>query len=344
MQSHTIETQLDRESWDAFVEASPLATPYHRWAWRKVIEDSFRHRTHYLSALDGSGSVRGVLPLVHMKSKIFGNFLVSVPFVNYGGVLCDSEGALQALLFAAEELRRDLGAEYVELRHLGTAVAGLPSREHKVTMLLPLNGDAQTQWTGFNAKLRNQVRKAEKNDLRCSIGQQELLDQFYPVFARNMRDLGTPVYGREFFRNVLAALPEATRILAVSYRGETIAAGIVSWYRSTMEMPWASSIGDFRALCPNNMLYWEAIRFAIGKGCTRFDFGRSTPGEGTYNFKKQWGAEPVQLYWQYLLEPGKPLPELNPKNPKYQGAIRLWKRLPVRLTSLIGPAIVRSIP
>jgi FemAB-related protein (PEP-CTERM system-associated) len=342
--SYTVTTELDRERWEAFVEASPNATSYHGYAWKKVIEQSFGHATHYLAALDGSGKVAGVLPLVHMKSRLFGNFLVSVPFVNYGGLLCESECALQALLGGAEKLRVSCGAAHVELRHLGFEVAGLPSRQHKVTMVLPLSGDPQAQWTGFNAKLRNQVRKAEKNGLSCRVGQLELLDDFYRVFARNMRDLGTPVYGKDFFRNVLTGLPETTRILAVSHQGRTIAAGIVSWYRQTMEMPWASSVGDFKALCPNNLLYWEAIQFAIGRGCSAFDFGRSTPNEGTYNFKKQWGALPVQLHWQYLLDQGEALPELSPKNPKFEAAIRIWKRLPVGLTRLVGPGIVRNIP
>lgn len=344
MQNHTVTTELDQASWDAFVGASPKATPYHSYAWKKVIEGSFQHQTHYLAALDVSGTVRGVLPLVHMKSALFGNFLVSVPFVNYGGLLCETEGALRALLLAAEKLRCSCRAEHVELRHLGFGIEGLPSREHKVTMVLPLAVDAQTQWTGFNAKLRNQVRKAEKNGLSCRIGQLELLDDFYAVFARNMRDLGTPVYGKGFFRNVLLSLTDTTRILAVSKEGKTIAAGIVSWHRGTMEMPWASSIGDYKTLCPNNLLYWEAIQFAIGKGCTGFDFGRSTPNEGTYNFKKQWGAEPVQLYWQYLLAAGKPLPELNNKNPKFEMAIRLWQKLPLPITKFFGPYIVKNIP
>lgn len=344
MQRYTTTEELDQATWDAFVDRHPQATSYHLYRWKRVIEESFGHRTHYLAALDGGGTVRGVLPLVHMKSALFGNFLVSVPFVNYGGLLCAADGARDRLLSTAEALRRDLAAEHVELRHLGSSVAGLPSREHKVTMVLPLAGDAEAQWARFNAKLRNQVRKAEKSGLTFRLGEAELLDGFYRVFARNMRDLGTPVYGKQFFRNVLAALPERARVAAISHEGRVIAAGILYWYRGTMEMPWASSIADYKPLCPNNLLYWEAIRFAIGRGCSRFDFGRSTPDEGTYNFKKQWGAEPVQLYWQYLLEPGKPLPEINPKNPKYQAAIRLWKKLPIGLTKLVGPGIVARIP
>lgn len=344
MAGFSITDQLDQPAWDAYVNGAPDATCYHLWAWKTIIAESFGHRTHYLAALDATGAVRGVLPLVHMKSALFGSFLVSVPFVNYGGLLCDSQQAQRALLEAAEKVRSSCRADHVELRHLGFGLPGLPSRQHKVTMILPLVGDVESQWTGFNAKLRNQVRKAEKSGLTSRVGGLELLDDFYDVFARNMRDLGTPVYAKGFFGKVLTVLPETTRIIAVRSDGNTIAAGIVSRYRKTAEMPWASSIAEFKPLCPNNMLYWEAIRRAIADGCTGFDFGRSTPNEGTYNFKKQWGAEPVQLHWQYLLEAGKELPELNPKNPKYEAAIKVWKRLPVAFTRLIGPGIVRNIP
>jgi FemAB-related protein (PEP-CTERM system-associated) len=330
--------------WDAFVDACPDATAYHRYGWRAVIEKSFGHTTWYLAAIDGNNDWQGILPLVSMRSMLFGNFLVSVPFVNYGGVLCATATAIQALQSAAEGLRNELHAAHVELRHAGKMPVELPTRQHKVTMVLPLEADSDSQWKAFNAKLRNQIRKAEKIGLRTVISHLDLLDEFYDVFAHNMRDLGTPVYGKCFFRNVLETFPETTRIIAVRRGEKTVAAGIVNRFRDAMEIPWASSLSEFNTCCPNNMLYWEAIRFAIAQGLGRFDFGRSTPNEGTYNFKKQWGAEPTPLYWQYLLEPGAPLPELNPKNPKYDAAIRLWRKLPVSVTRFLGPHIVRNIP
>jgi FemAB-related protein (PEP-CTERM system-associated) len=211
-------------------------------------------------------------------------------------------------------------------------------------MILDLEKDSDSQWRGFNAKLRNQIRKAEKSGLRTAFGRLELLEGFYDVFARNMRDLGTPVYTQDFFRNLLTTFAGSTRVIAVRLEGRTIAAGIISWFRNVVEMPWASSIRDHRGLCPNNLLYWEAIKQAIAMGCGKFDFGRSTPGEGTFKFKEQWGAKPVQLHWQYLLKEGKELPELSTKNPKYEMAIKLWQKLPVGLTRLVGPPIVRNIP
>ncbi|MBI5656913.1 MAG: FemAB family PEP-CTERM system-associated protein [Geobacter sp.] len=334
----------DYHAWDAFVVTQKGCTAYHQYRWKQIVEKSFGHAAHYLAAIDDSGRWHGVLPLIHMKSSLFGNFLVSLPFVNYGGILCGSMDIAGLLLAEAERLRTSLGSSHVELRHIGEGVSGMQTRQHKVTMILRLATSAEQQWRAFNAKLRNQIRKPEKSGLLSEIGHLELLDGFYNVFARNMRDLGTPVYARGFFCNVLNELPDSSKIIAVRHEGRIIAAGIATWFGDTMEIPWASSIADFKNLCPNNMLYWEAIKFAIEKGFTKFDFGRSTPDEGTFNFKKHWGAEPVQLYWQYLLPEGENLPELNPKNPKFGLAIKVWQKLPLGLTRFVGPHIVRNIP
>ena len=336
--------ESSRNEWDKFVQTVSGHTAYHRYLWRTIIEKSFGHAGHYLVAVDNDGEWCGVLPLIHMKSRLFGSFLVSVPFVNYGGVVAAFPEAVAVLLAEAERLRQRCCASHVELRHVGSGLDGLPTRRHKVTMILELAGTVDEQWKLFNAKLRNQIRKPEKSGLVPEIGRLELLDGFYDVFARNMRDLGTPVYAKDFFRTVLSELSGSSAIVAVRYQGKIVAAGIAVWHGDAIEVPWASSIADYKQFCPNNMLYWEAIKFAIGKGLHKFDFGRSTPDEGTYNFKKQWGAEPVPLSWQYLLPAGEKLPELNPKNPKYEMAIKVWQRLPVGVTRLIGPPIVRNIP
>jgi serine/alanine adding enzyme len=331
-------------AWDSFVHSVGDATPYHQFNWKTVITTSFGHPCHYLGAVDNNGDWQGVLPLVHMRSKLFGNFLISVPFVNYGGLIYKNDLAKELLLDEAERLRISLGATHVELRHAGRSLRGIKTRQNKVSMLLDLAPDVDSQWRCFNAKLRNQIRKAEKSGLQFMVGRLELLDGFYAVFARNMRDLGTPVYGKSFFRNILEVFPDSTRIFAVYHETRMIAAGIGSWFKDTLEIPWASSISDYKMLCPNNMLYWEAIRFAIGKGFKKLDFGRSTPDQGTYYFKKQWGAQPVQLYWQYLMDGHTTMPDLSPSNPRYQAAIRIWQRLPLPATRVLGPMIVRNIP
>lgn len=334
----------DGRAWDAFVDSHQGSSNYHQYGWRKVVEKSFGHRTMYLAATNRHNEICGVLPFVRMKSRLFGSFMVSLPFFNYGGLLTSDDSVDAMLLNASRKMLQGADLEHIELRHLKVCADIGATKQHKVTMILDLKNNEQEQWASLDPKVRNQIRKAEKSGLSTVVGGLELLDGFYEVFCRNMRDLGTPVYGRNFFHNVLEEFPETTRILSVIHNDTTIASAVLTWYRDTLEVPWASSNRDYRHLCPNNLLYWEAIRFGIAMGARKFDFGRSTPDEGSYKFKKQWGARSVQLYWQYLLRDGDALPEMNPKNPKYRLAIQTWQRLPLMLTNLLGPHIVRSIP
>lgn len=334
----------DGSAWNEFVASHRDSTNYHQYGWRKVVENSFGHSTRYLAATNSNNEICGILPFVQMKSRLFGSFLVSLPFFNYGGLLISDDSAGAMLLNASRRMLAGSGVDHIELRHLKMCTDVTATKQNKVTMILDLKNNDEDHWNSLDAKVRNQIRKAEKSGLQVVMGREELLDGFYDVFCRNMRDLGTPVYGKNFFSNVLKEFPGTTRILSVTHDGKTVASGLLTWFKDTLEVPWASSNRDFRVMCPNNLLYWEAIRFAIGIGARCFDFGRSTPGEGTYKFKKQWGAKSVQLYWQYLLRDGCALPEVNTKNPKYRFAIQAWQRLPLMITNLLGPHIVRCIP
>ncbi len=332
-----------RAAWNAFVRARAESCGYHRMEWLAIINEAFGHPVFPL-ALHKNGQIRGVLPLALVASRLFGRFLVSLPFVNYGGVLAEDAPGREALLDTAKLLMSRLGAESVELRHRERSLPDLPAQQHKVSMLLPLAPEPETLWNGFKDKVRNQVRKALKNGLTATEGGLELLDEFYAVFCVNMRALGTPVYSSRFFHTVLRRLPEETRVIAVRQKGRCLAAGILYTPGGTAEMPWASSLPEFRHLCPNNMLYWEAISRSCSRGCACFDFGRSTPDSGPWRFKRQWGAEALPLHWEYLLSQGKAVPALNPQNPKFKMAVRLWKLLPLAVANTLGPRIVRCIP
>lgn len=338
-----VRDDVSAQDTDRYVLAHPHSTGYHLRAWTDLIGRAFGHRTLYLAARTHTG-VAGVLPLVFFRSRLFGTFAVSLPFVNYWGVLADGPDVAAALLNRAIEEARANGCAHLELRHTVQAFSSLPSKRHKVAMLLRLCARPEAEWERLDRKVRNQVRKGEKSNLTVATGGFELLDAFYDVFAHNMRDLGTPVYGRSFFQQVLQSLPESTRVFAVSHEGRPVAGSIVYWHGSTMEVPWASALRAANPLCANVFLYWQMLKFAIEQGTATFDFGRSTPNEGTFHFKKQWGASPQELVWEYWTSPGKNVPNLNPKNPKFDLAIKVWQRLPVALASAVGPHIVRNIP
>lgn len=338
-------TNLDsqQEDWDSFVMAQDDGRGPHLSRWKNVIERSFGHQCHYLIAQDHD-RIQGVLPLVHLQSRLFGSFLISVPFLNYGGAIATSAAAFEALLRQAESLAKRLGVDHIEYRSADRKVVDAPTKQHKVAMVLELPATPDELWKAFKAKLRSQIRKPMKSGMTVRIGEESELESFYQVFSINMRDLGTPVYSKRFFQNILQEFPDQAWICTVYSDDKPCASGLLFGFRDMLEIPWASSLRAYNRLAPNMLLYWSVLEFAIQRGFKRFDFGRSTPNEGTYKFKEQWGAKPVPLHWQYWLSNGNHLPDLSPANGKYQLAIRLWQKLPLAITRVVGPAIVKNIP
>lgn len=335
--------QSSDEEWDAYVHQHKQATFFHQMAYRRVVENSFGHTPYYLVARE-DGRIVGVLPVFLVKSLFFGAFLVSLPFCDYGGILAHNEQARDSLLEKAVEIGREVGVDCIELRHRHPNGLDLPQQLEKVNLRLPLPADAEEMWLALDGKVRNQVRKAEKSGLEFEVGSLETLDGFYDVFATRMRALGTPVYTRAFFQNLLTGFPHQAEVLLVTLDGEPIGGGIAVYFKDAMEVPWASSRNEYFSLCPNNLLYWGAIRRAYDRGCRHFDFGRSSKGSGNYRFKRQWGAEDEQLYYQFVLVGGGEMPNLDPSSAKYAWATKVWSKLPLVLTNRLGPYISRYIP
>jgi FemAB-related protein (PEP-CTERM system-associated) len=335
----------DREpAWNAYVRHSTTASLYHLIEWKRVIERTFGHHTFYLHAVQNERIV-GILPLTLLKSWLFGTFMVSLPFFNYAGIASETGEIQQQLLDHAIDIARRERAEHIELRHLEPYELNLPVKTSKVLMVLDLPPTSDELWKSFKSKLRSQIRRPEKEGFTAKFGQLEELDNFYEVFANNMRDLGTPVYSRRLFEHVLREFPESARICTVYAETRPVASGLVIGYKQMLQIPWASSLRAYNRFSPNMMMYWHILKYACEHGYTQFDFGRSTPNEGTYKFKKQWGAQPAPCYWHYWLAGGSnELPELNPHNPKYDLAIKTWQRLPLPVTKWLGPHIVKYLP
>lgn len=334
----------DQKRWDDFIDRSSESSCYHASGWKNVIEKSFGHQTYYYLCEDQHQNIAGVLPIVHLRSALFGSFLVSMPYFNYGGICAESAEASQKLLEEAIRLGKEEKAAHLELREAQAMENGLAVKHAKVSMQLSLPSGSEELWKSFGSKLRSQINRPKKEGMIAKVGGVEELESFYKVFSINMRDLGTPVYSKSFFRNILEEFPQSTRICSVYMGNEPAAAGFLVGFRDRLEIPWASARREFNPYSPNMLLYWTVLQFACENGYRVFDFGRSSPDAGTYRFKEQWGAKPVPLYWYYWTRQGESLPELNPKNPKYKTAIAIWKKLPVALTRIIGPAIVKNLP
>lgn len=331
------------DGWNAFVQADERATVFHRFEWRQIIARPYGHEAHYLVA-EERGQMRGVLPLFLIRSRLFGNALVSLPFTDYGGILAESPDAARALLEAALEIGRREHVDYLQLRHRDY-VAGFPGLPaDKVTMFLELSSDPERIWAQLPSERRNRIKKASKQGVAGRFVGAEGLNRFYRVIAENMRDIGSPVHSREFFSAILQELGPHAKVLLVGQGDEDIGAALCLFYRDTVSIPWVSSLRRHFALSPNMALYWTAIEHACLGGYRRLDFGRSSPAAGSYEFKRQWGAAPVALAWRSLPLNGGRVPTFSGEGLRDRIFVECWKRLPIGITLRLGPRVRGLIP
>ena len=367
-----INSDDSRQAWNSYVRTNDCGTLYHLYEWKDVICNTYKHKAYYLLATswknDSALDVVGILPLVHIKHFLFGNSLISIPFFDLGGILADNDEVAKSLLAEALNLGKKLGVTNIELRHT-TPLAWLPDSSlkedksqlipstlmnsfkgsahcltlsHKVRMLLDLPQSAETLMKSFKSKLRSQIKKPIKAGLSTKIGGPDLLEDFYNVFTINMRDLGSPVHSKSLVENVLKEFEEEAKIIVVYKDNNPIAGSLVIGFNITLENPWASSLREHSRLSPNMLLYWTMLEYACNNGYRFFDFGRSTPNEGTYKFKEQWGAKPTFLHWHSFKFEEFSASKSQEKS-KFEKFIRYWQKLPIPATKIIGPLVRKNI-
>lgn len=330
-----------RAEWSALVGSRPTGSTFcHHVEWADVLADALGHEPYYLAARS-DGEITAILPTIHVRSRLFGNYLLSMPFLNYGGPAGDPAAAPQ-LAAEAIGLARELGVDLLELRTRESGLADMSESNRKLMVWLDLPDSATALWDDvFRSKLRGKIKRPMKEGMETRFGADQL-DAFYSVFARNMRDLGTPVLPRRFFELVAERIPGAM-IGAVYHQGQAVAAGFGFLYGTEFEMTWASSLRESNTMKPNMLLYWDFMQRVIEQGGRLFNFGRSTPGSSTHDFKLGWGGYDQPLPWAQW-SPGGVAATPSPDRPVFRAATAVWSRLPLAISNRLGPLISPGLP
>lgn len=323
-----------------YLDRHPQGSIYHDPVWDQVFA-VYRLPACRLVARRGKQIV-GLLPLVDQRVWGWEHQVVSLPWFDAAGLLADDPAVSQALIAAALDWARRRGTQRLHLRQMQPTEAWPGLRTDKALMRLRLEADPDALWKRFSAKVRNQVRKAQKSGLVVETGGVEFLPGFYATYSHNMRDLGSPAHSQAFFAQVMQAFPGAARLHRVLLEGQVIGCALTLANGKRLEVPWASSLRSHNSLCVNHALYWHLLEDACREGFEWFHFGRSTKGSGTFHFKQQWGAEPCQLYWYYWGRPA-PDPQRAPAAEELALASRIWRRLPLWLTRRAGPHLIARL-
>jgi FemAB-related protein (PEP-CTERM system-associated) len=332
--------------WDPFVVGFPGSSIYHLSGWTEIAREVFGHRALFVQSRDSSGALLGVLPVIRQRSWLLGNFATSLAFFNYGGALAADPLVAEQMMTRATEAAEALGCRYLEFRDVQPRTGKWARRTDKVTLRLDLPDSVEALAKGLGSKLRSQVKRVQREGVQCRTGTAALLDDFYAVFAENMRDLGTPVYPKSFFAKILQRFEQHCQLVIIESQGEPWAAAFLVFWRGCAEVPWAACRAKAKPLGANMRLYWELLSLAIGRGCTSFDFGRSTVDSGTDRFKRQWGAEPMPLHWCRWERPGSggEGSTAEERGKAMHLATAIWQRLPLPVANTLGPLISGALP
>ncbi|MBB3223810.1 FemAB family XrtA/PEP-CTERM system-associated protein [Pseudoduganella umbonata] len=341
------EDGADRARWDAFVQACPEATFFHRAGWQRVIEEAFGHRTWFLLA-ERDGQIEGVLPLAQIKSRLFGHSLIALPFCVYGGVAAGTGEARTALDTEALQLARSLNVGHLEYRNYAPAHPNDPAwlgKDLYVTFRKEISGDDEANMNAIPRKQRAMVRKGIKLGLTGEVD--EHVDRFFTAYASSVHRLGTPVFSKKYFRLLKEEFCDDCEVRVI-VQGEgtekrLIAAVLSFFFRDEVLPYYGGGMPVARDVAGNDFMYWNLMQASAAKGYRLFDFGRSKRGTGAYDFKKNWGFVAQPLPYEYRLIVSQDLPDVNPLNPKYRLFIKLWQKLPLPLANALGPYIVKDL-
>jgi len=335
--------QVPVRLWDDFVRSHLAGTFFHQLGWLRVMQNTYGYQPHYFCAMRGQ-QIAGIAPAFLISSWMTGRCLISLPFAVYGGICANDSESERVLVAQLERLASELDVEYLELRERSGSLRGeYHANPRYASFTLPLIPDEDALYRSFPKDIRYMLRKAEKAGLHARRGFDQV-DSFYRLMTLNLRRLGTPAFPKRLFENLIREYPGQVD-LTVVYSGETpLAAGMSFIFRDWMQPYYIGSAEVAKTVGGNHFLWWQLIRLAASRGLATFDFGRSKKNSGNYDFKKKWNPRIESLNYQIRLFRRKSAPDFSPMNPKFELATNLWKKLPLGLTRVLGPRVVRWFP
>ena len=343
MQVKMLDIYGDCDKWDGYVKNHPDATVYHMSAWGRAVSKSMGHKCYYIY-VEENDEICALVPLIHIKSVLFGNSLISVAFATGGGPIFDNQQALALLDEECRNLSHNLDVDFLECRNVDEVHDDWPSKKEMYSIFRKtLSSDNEENMLAIPRKQRAMVRKGIKFGLRAVVD--DLPDRLFSMYSESLRNLGSPVFPKKLFYNLKQEYGENCEIVTIeTEQGKAISSVMTFYFRDEVVPYYGGGTYEARGLAANDFMYWSLMERAVRvRHCRIFDFGRSKNGTGAFSFKKNWGFEAKPLNYEFILKNGGNMPDINPLNPKYQLMIKVWKKLPLSVANFIGPLISKSL-
>ena len=331
----------DEKKWDYYVSLNKNATFYHQCGWKKVVEETYKHKSYYLLCENDVGDVKGILPLFLVRDLFQRKRLVSVPFAPYGGVCSETEEVKTALINEAINLAEELDTGVLEFRlNNNTTHNNFSCIEDYSSFKLDLSFGTEYVWKNVEKTIRTAIRKGEKNNLKFEIEQDiAAIAELYEIYSKNMKALGTPVHDYCFFTNIYKMFPHDVFIAKAKLDNKTISSLFLLKFKDTLIYGWGSSLTKFLKFAPNNFIHWNSIKYGCEKGLSWYDFGRSPKNSGNFKFKKRWNGVEIPIISCFYPENR----NITAPQKRYRKFAPLWSKFPLRVTRIIGPRIRKYV-
>lgn len=315
-------------------------------SWLNFVNDIYNYKIHRYAVIEDTRPL-AALALVEINHPIFGHYLATAPFGSHGGVAYETTAARDLLLDEARHLAEDLQAAYTSIRFdegASTPPDNWSQNPAYFTYLMDLPSNSNELLKTFSSDHRNHIRKSLKKGFQIHFSRLDLLDDVYEALARSMHELGSPYHSKTYLRKMAEHLGSALEFAALyTAEGKIAGGGVFIQQGNTVFNLHANILRHARSSYAGEYLYWSVIERGIQKGLKNFDLGRSLVGSGNEIFKMKWSPRKQQLAYWHWLAPGHKLPSLNQKNPKFQLAITIWKRLPAFIIRPLGSYLIRGL-
>ena len=320
--------EAKEDEWKKFLDGCDAASIYHTPEWKKILEETFNYKAHYLFVEDDSGKIIGLLPLFHVKSKLTGRRLCSVPFSHVCGPIGD-EDAVNFLIGEGVNLYEDLNVNHLEIRDR-IDFEGFQRQSSFSTHVLELSNQPESIFNNLKTDVRRGVRRSIKKGVSVSETKNiRDLEEFYEINCITKKEIGVPCHPWKFFKNLFRFLADDVYLYIARYEGEIIAGGIMEYFKNDVLYGYGAANPDYLKLYPYNAFIWKSIEDACSNGYNHFDFGRTSyDNVGLINFKKRWGTVETKLCYSYYPKNPESLTG-NRDNLKYKFGTKMIGKMPM---------------
>lgn len=305
----------DPVAWNAALQE--LGGTFHQsWEWGEARAMQGWNATRVL--LCKQGATRAAVNILSRTATPLGHSILYAPcgvaaHPDDVEAITESLTALRNLAASRNAifLRMDAWFDYLDTRLTSSYLAGgcVPLTEQfslwslpRAMMVVDLARPDSEVLRAMRPTHREYIKRAERSGLSFESGLRlGQVEEFFALLRKTSQRQGFATMGLDYFirfRDTLS-VQNRGRFFLARYGGVPVAGLLCAYLGRECFNLYAGFDWDFRQAKPTEALHWQAMRWAVEQGCTRYNMGgastsypakQGNSGFNLYHFKKGFGA------------------------------------------------------